>query len=87
MPIDILPVSFPVNINRYGSINPDDMTATLRGLHGGFTNADLYARYSSIATEAGRQPGSQNQFGRVLRHLGHMSWRTGSTRGWYFTAS
>lgn len=80
MPLHIEPVTLT-------TVHPDDVAATLHGLNGTYRNTDLYARYRSIALEAGRQPGSSDSLGRHIAHYGYERWTNGINRGWIIPAS
>lgn len=87
MSLEIKPVTFPVTGVSRGVIDMTDIKATIATLDGPYTSADIYARYRSIATEAGRVPGSQSRLGRILDRLGYQTWRTATQRGWIIPAS
>lgn len=59
-------------IATYGTVLPDDVRATLKGLATGqrYASADLYRRYSGIVGAAGRAPGHHVAFGQALARVG-----------------
>lgn len=84
MPLDIQPVAATALNDSRGNPHPADVATTLHGLRGAYYSTDLYARYRSVAEEAGRQAAAINRFGRALTAAGCRRAKNpaGNRRGW-----
>lgn len=71
----------PIESSGSDGVHPDDLAATLDGLDGRYRAGDLYTRYCSAATEAGREPASRVKLSAALKTAGAKRARsTGGTR-------